>query len=76
MNKNVSFFLRLDFVKAIHVQLSDKGSEIAVLEMFGENIGGKSVDVFHDKALAIFSPRYDIMIIGILNSRRVTSTIL
>jgi hypothetical protein len=44
--------------------------------MFGKDFGGESVDIFDNKAVAIFAPGNDVFILGILTKAMGTSTIL
>ena len=67
MCKGVSLFFRFNLMKAIHVELTYKRSEITMLEMFGKYLSGKSVDVLDDEALAVLSPGDDIIVLGILH---------
>ena len=67
MCKGVSFFFRFNLVKAIHVELTYKRSEITMLKMFGKYLSSQSVDVLDDEALAVLSPGDDVIVLGILH---------
>lgn len=64
------------FVETVHVQLSDEGEKIVVLEVLWEDFSGEPVNIFDDKGLSVWSPANDVFILFILSKGPFTSTIL
>ncbi len=66
MCKYMTILLGFHLMKPIHIQLTDKWSEITVLKMFGKYLCRQSVDIFYYKPLSIFCPRYYLIVLRIL----------
>lgn len=66
MCKRVAFLLGFDLVETVHVELSNEGSEVAVLEMFGEYLRRQFADILYHKTLPIFRPAYYIPVLWVL----------
>ncbi len=76
VSEGVTLFTWFNFVKTVHVELADEWGKVAVLKMFGKNLSGESVDIFDNKAVSIFAPGNDVLIVGVLSQGKGTSTIL
>lgn len=53
-------FLFSNFVEIVHVELPNKGWELAMLKIFGQNLFRKFLLVFHNEAVALVSPFHNI----------------
>ncbi len=60
MLKYGDLFLFSNFVEIIHVKLSNEGWEFAMLKIFRQNLFRKFLFVFHNEAVALVSPFYNI----------------
>lgn len=61
-------------MKSIHVELADKRQEVVVFEVLREDLRCQARDILHNKRVAFRSPTNDILIVGILNEQKGTST--
>ena len=73
--ENVFIVIVSDFVKVIHVELSDKWWEISMSKVDRQNLFLKFLDIDNDEICALVVPRYHILIDIILNRNRYTSSI-
>lgn len=62
MLKDRNFFFLSDFVKIIHVELSDEGRKLFMLEVFGQYFVFEKILIFDDEAVSIISPLNDMRI--------------
>lgn len=53
-------------MEAVHVQLSDKGGIIVMLEKFGDKLLRKFVFIFHDERIAIIRPPDEVGVLPII----------
>jgi len=63
------------FSKAVHVELPNKRTEVAVLEVLGQNFLGEDCDIFNIEGVAGGCPTDDGRYLSILNQMGATSTI-
>ena len=61
--------------KAVHVELSNEGAEVAVLKISRKDLFGEFSDLLYVEALAAGGPPYHIGNLGVLSERKPTSTI-
>lgn len=61
--------------EAIHVELADIGLHVLMLEVDGQNIGRKMLNVADDKAVLLIVPADGLVKVSILNSNGLTSSI-
>jgi hypothetical protein len=62
-------------VKAVHVELSNEGAEVAVLKISRKDLFGEFSDLLYVEALPAGGPPYHIGNLGVLSERKPTSTI-
>lgn len=71
MFENVFIIVISDFVEVIHVELSDKWTEISVSKMYGQNFLFKSLYVNDNKICSFFVPRDDVLVLIVLSRIKV-----
>ena len=64
-----------NFPEAVHIELADKGREVSMFEVYGENIFGESGDIFDIKTILRVSPSNNRLNLSILDNERHTSSI-
>ena len=69
-------FIITNFMKAIHIELTNERQKIIMLEMLAKNLSGQSSHTFDHKRLAIRHPLNYLTILRILHKFIGTSTIL
>lgn len=71
MFENVFVIVISDFVEVIHIELSDKWTEISVSKMYGENFLFKPLYVDDNKISSFFVPRDDFLVLIVLSRIKV-----
>lgn len=68
--KNVLVAVISDLVEVIHVELSNKGAEISVSEMYRKNLLLELLDIDNGKAVSFFVPGDDIFVFKVLRIKK------
>ena len=70
------FLFFANFMEVIHVELAHERRELAVLEVFGQDLPRELLLVLHDEAVALVRPLHDAAVPFVLNLGPHTSRIL
>lgn len=75
MLENIFIVVITNFVKIIHVQLPDEGTEISVSEMYWQDFLFESLDIDDDKIRSVLVPSDYVFVLVVLNRKEITSRI-
>jgi hypothetical protein len=65
-----------NFIKAVHIELPDKGIIIRMLEILGQNLTSEPIEIQDNETTIIFSPLDNCLVLLILNKRAYTYKIM